>query len=103
MHELSTNAAKYGALSVPTGCIEVRWHILREPSQPPLLSIEWRERNGPPVSIPENRGFGSRFIESSVASELRGTARLDFDAAGLCCTMRIPIAPETLDVEGGTR
>jgi PAS domain S-box-containing protein len=102
MHELSTNAAKYGALSVPAGRIEVRWCILRERSQKPALSIKWSERNGPPVSTPANRGFGSRFIEGSVASELRGTARLDFAATGLCCTMEIPIAPELLDVEGGT-
>ena len=91
LHELTTNATKYGALSVPAGRIEVRWRIERQPPQPPLLRIEWRERGGPPVTAPERQGFGTRFIEGSVASELQGKARLDYDPAGLVCTMEIPL------------
>ena len=91
LHELTTNATKYGALSVPAGRIEVRWRIERRPSQPPLLWIEWRERGGPPVTAPERQGFGTRFIEGSVASELQGKAQLDYDPAGLVCTMEIPL------------
>ena len=83
LHELTTNASKYGALSVPAGRIEVRWRVERRSSQPPLLWIEWRERGGPPVTAPERQGFGTRFIEGSVASELQGKARLDYDPAGL--------------------
>ena len=90
-HELTTNAAKYGALSQPSGRIAVHWRIVRGQSQPPLLWIEWREHGGPPVVTPERRGFGSRFIEGSVAAELEGTARLHFDAPGLRCTMEIPL------------
>jgi PAS domain S-box-containing protein len=100
-HELTTNAAKYGALSVPAGRIEVRWAIVRRPPSAPLLRIEWRERHGPPVSAPERPGFGSRFIEGSVASELQGTARLDFDPAGLCCTMDIPFEAAMVDLVTG--
>ena len=97
LHELSTNAAKYGALSVPAGRIEIRWHVQR--SAPAILRIEWRERGGPPVKVPSRRGFGSRFIEGSVAAELQGTAKLDFDAAGLRCTMDIPIEAALLDID----
>jgi two-component sensor histidine kinase len=66
----------------------VRWHLQR--SARPILRIEWRERGGPPVQEPERRGFGSRFIEGSVAAELQGIARLAFEPAGLVCTMEIP-------------
>lgn len=92
MHELSTNAAKYGALSVPEGRIAIRWHVQRGTA--PILRIEWRERGGPEVRAPSKLGFGSRFIEGSVAAELQGKARLDFDAAGLRCTMEIPVDSE---------
>ena len=90
LHELTTNAVKYGSLSAPAGRVEVSWRIVQGPSQPPLLWIEWRERDGPPVAEPKRRGFGSRFIEGSVAAELQGIARLHFDAAGLRCTMEVP-------------
>jgi PAS domain S-box-containing protein len=90
-HELTTNAAKYGALSTPSGRIEIRWRILQGQSQPPLAWIEWREEGGPPVSVPARRGFGSRFIEGSVAAELQGVAVLHFDPGGLRCTMEIPL------------
>ena len=68
---------------MPAGRIEVRWRIERQPAQPPMLRIEWRERGGPPVTVPKRQGFGTRFIEGSVASELQGKARLDYDPAGL--------------------
>jgi PAS domain S-box-containing protein len=90
-HELTTNAAKYGALSLPSGRIEVGWRIVRGQSRPPVLWIEWREEGGPPVTTPTRRGFGSRFIEGSVAGELQGIAQLHFDATGLRCTMEIPL------------
>jgi PAS domain S-box-containing protein len=90
IHELTTNAAKYGALSTPAGRIEVRWRVVRGPTLPPLLWIEWVEQGGPPVAKPTRRGFGTRFIEGSVVVELQGTARLHHDAAGLRCTIEIP-------------
>lgn len=93
-HELTTNAAKYGALSSPSGRIEIRWRIVRGQTNPPLLWIEWREEGGPAVVTPARRGFGSRFIEGSVAAELQGVAKLNFDAAGLRCTMEIPLDDE---------
>jgi PAS domain S-box-containing protein len=100
LHELTTNATKYGALSVPSGRIEVNWRIQREAAQPAMLSIVWRERGGPPVVAPQRQGFGTRFIEGSVASELQGKAELDYDPAGLICTLTIPLDSVTPDAAG---
>ncbi len=97
LHELTTNAAKYGALSTPSGQVSVGWSVVREASQPPQLHIEWREQGGPPVEAPSRRGFGTRFIEGSVAAELQGVARLNFDAEGLHCTMDIPLDQSELE------
>jgi two-component sensor histidine kinase len=97
LHELTTNASKYGALSVPAGRIEVRWQVERPAGEAAMLWIEWRERGGPPVTVPKRQGFGTRFIEGSVASELQGKAKLDYDPAGLICTMQIPLGVVTPD------
>lgn len=60
IHELATNAAKYGGLSQPGGCIDIRWTVDRG-----LLSLGWRETGGPPVQQPGRKGFGSRLVEAS--------------------------------------
>ena len=91
IHELTTNGVKYGSLSVPAGQVAVNWRITPRPGEMPLLSIEWQERGGPAVATPTRQGFGSRFIEGSVAAELRGVARLYFDAEGLRCTIDVPL------------
>ncbi|MGA0601798.1 sensor histidine kinase [Caulobacter sp. KR2-114] len=79
LHELFTNAAKYGALSGESGRVEISWRRLDEG-----LTVAWRERDGPPVSAPDHRGFGSRMIEA-LARDLDGVARLNFPADGLVC------------------
>ena len=92
-HELATNAAKYGALSVPGGRLTVRWHVERlDPviQGPSLLRLSWRESDGPPVVAPERRGFGSRLIERSTG-ELDGEAQLEFTASGFCYSLTIPL------------
>jgi len=61
---------------------------------------EWRERGGPMVEVPKRQGFGTRFIEGSVASELQGQAKLDYDPAGLVCTMEIPLDAVVPDIDG---
>ena len=63
-----------------------------------MLRIVWRESGGPPVTVPKRQGFGTRFIEGSVASELQGKATLDYAAAGMICTMEIPLESITPDV-----
>jgi two-component sensor histidine kinase len=82
-HELTTNAAKYGALSVPGGSVRVAWRL----GMPGRLHLDWQESGGPPVRPPQRRGFGSRLIEETLAGEVYGEVRLDFLAHGLHCVM----------------
>ncbi len=96
VHELTTNAAKYGALSVPGGRIEIHWQPIRDADDRPVLRIEWQEQGGPSVVVPEQRSFGSKLIEGSIAAELGGTARLAFEPTGLRCEIVIPLANATL-------
>ncbi|CAN7588324.1 PAS domain-containing protein [Phenylobacterium sp. LjRoot225] len=91
MHELATNAVKYGALSTDGGRVGVQWRIL-ESSGTRRLELEWRESGGPSVIQPERRGFGSRLIERSLSRELHGEVRLDFEPAGLVCRVFAPLA-----------
>jgi PAS domain S-box-containing protein len=89
-HELTTNAAKYGALSVPGGRVEIGWRPVEEHGST-QLRIDWTEQDGPPVKPPQRRGFGSRLIEGSIAAELGGDARLTYAPAGLTCVMTMPM------------
>jgi PAS domain S-box-containing protein len=88
LHELSTNAMKYGALSNETGRVDVEWSR----SEGPRLRLTWRESGGPPVAPPRRRGFGSSLLERSLASDLDGEVRLDFEASGLVCRIDAPLA-----------
>ncbi|CAN7453607.1 PAS domain-containing protein [Phenylobacterium sp. LjRoot225] len=87
-HELSTNAAKYGALSTVEGCVTVSWRSLRD-----MLELSWSETGGPPVRAPIRRGFGSRLIQGSVDRELGGSAELSYDDQGFRARLTIPLAP----------
>ncbi|MFC4173883.1 sensor histidine kinase [Microvirga sp. GCM10011540] len=98
LHELATNAAKYGALSVPSGRIAIMWRV--QPSDPPHLILRWQERGGPPVSSPEQKGFGSRLIERSLALELAGDAKITYDPAGVVCELKAPLVDERDDRVG---
>lgn len=89
LHELATNATKYGALSVPGGRLSVTW---RRESDPPRLRMEWRERGGPPVEPPQSKGFGYQLIDWMVASALDGTVSLDFAREGLVWTLDMSLA-----------
>jgi PAS domain S-box-containing protein len=83
LHELCTNAAKYGALSVPEGSVRVRWSAAGNGR----LALEWRETGGPAVHPPARRGFGTRMIEKGLASELRGKVEIAFCPSGVVCTI----------------
>lgn len=91
VHELTTNAAKYGALSAPGGSIEIQWQPARAQDGRPVLRVDWIERGGPPVATPQRRGFGSKLIEGSIAAELGGQVRIDFVPEGLRCEIVIPL------------
>lgn len=90
LHELSTNAAKYGALSVPTGTVSITW-AEGEANGSRHLRLEWRERGGPAVSQPTRRGFGSRLIERQMQREFGGDVRLAFEPDGVVCTMQVTL------------
>jgi PAS domain S-box-containing protein len=89
LHELCTNAFKYGALSTSQGKVDIGWQILADGD---MLLLEWRERGGPAVAEPERRGFGFRMIERALATDLGGTVRIDLDEAGLSCRIEAPVA-----------
>jgi PAS domain S-box-containing protein len=84
LHELGTNAAKYGALSAPSGQVRIDWTVTPGPDTA-RLALTWTESGGPPVIAPTRRGFGSRLIERGLTSELSGEARIDFAPQGVVC------------------
>ncbi|WP_425449976.1 PAS domain S-box protein [Virgifigura deserti] len=88
LHELATNAAKYGALSTAGGRVEVRWGI--EETDNRRLRLTWVERGGPPVRKPTTYGFGTKLIEHSFAYDLAGSATLTFGRGGLECELVMP-------------
>jgi two-component sensor histidine kinase len=89
LHELATNAAKYGALSVAEGRLSVRW-IAAETGASVVVDLRWREDGGPPVSPPTRRSFGSRLLASS-AKQLGAELELDYAPPGLRCRLRFPV------------
>lgn len=82
LHELATNAVKYGALSAPTGVVGVKWRIAGN-----AFKLTWEEKGGPPVTEPEREGFGTRLIKRSLASQLNGEVKMDFAKTGLRCVV----------------
>ncbi|HEY1425435.1 MAG TPA: HWE histidine kinase domain-containing protein [Caulobacteraceae bacterium] len=86
LHELATNAAKYGALSVPDGRVEIRWERWDDG-----LRLTWRERGGPPVATPTRRGFGTRLLEASFG-DVGGHSRLSYAPEGVIAEFCAPLA-----------
>jgi PAS domain S-box-containing protein len=88
LHELCTNAVKYGALSNDGGRVQLHWR--RNGSKPSRLVLNWRESGGPPVVEPARRGFGTTLLERSFRQDLGGNVDLAFDPQGLACTIELP-------------
>ena len=88
IHELATNAAKYGALSADGGKVKIRWDYC---DRNDVIEVRWREQGGPPVGSQRKRGFGTELIEKIVAHELRQPVDLDFAEQGVRCTLRVPV------------
>ncbi len=87
LHELATNAAKYGALSVPGGRLDLHWRV----EDGGTLILRWTETGGPPlVAAPARSGFGSRLVGSSLR-QIGGSERFDWRPEGLRCTLRVPV------------
>ena len=95
-NELATNAVKYGALSNEAGSILIEWTTESVPGGK-RLDLKWQEKDGPSVTPPAHKGFGSRVIERGLAHELQGSVHLDYRPDGLVCTMSIPVAGAACD------
>ncbi len=87
LHELATNAVKYGALGVPSGRVRVQWSIRHDGR----LRLIWRESDGPPIAPPKSRGFGSTVISTIVQRQLRGDLSMDWATTGLVCSLSVPV------------
>jgi PAS domain S-box-containing protein len=87
LHELATNAGKYGALSINAGCVDVSWRLDGD-----IFAMSWTERNGPPVSQPKRLGFGSTVVDPMVRQTVNGEVRLDFIASGVVWNLTCPAA-----------
>ncbi|QIL03149.1 PAS domain S-box protein [Sphingomonas sinipercae] len=86
IHELATNALKYGSLQSPEGKVSVTWRVSGG-----RLNLQWTEFGGPPVQPPSRRGFGTRMIERGLAAELGGSVRMQFEPSGVICTVDAPL------------
>ncbi|MFD0916862.1 sensor histidine kinase [Pseudahrensia aquimaris] len=89
MHELATNAVKYGALSNDQGYVTVKWEISSDAKE--TFKLEWIERDGPPVSQPTRKGFGQNVIERMAAAGVNGTVDLNYETQGLSWTLIAPL------------
>ena len=86
IHELCTNAVKYGALSVSNGRVSISWTAAEK-----RFRLSWKENGGPPVQEPSRKSFGTRLIEQALPGQLQGHARLNFETNGLTCEVNIPL------------
>ena len=86
LHELATNALKYGALSADAGSVSVSWTTDQD-----RFRLRWQEHGGPPVAPPDRTGFGTRMIERGLSAELQGEVHIDFQPAGVVCTIDAPL------------
>ena len=95
LHELATNAAKYGALSTPQGRVSVRWDRRSNCGAQAALRLEWREYGGPAVNPPAQPGYGTSVIRDLIPYELDGRVELEFRADGVCCTIEIEVESDS--------
>jgi PAS domain S-box-containing protein len=97
MHELATNASKYGALSVPQGTVAIDWTLWNGGT--PRVDVTWLERGGPRVEPPGASGFGTKLIDRVVGYDLDGKADLSFDPGGLRAVLSFPLKPDAASPE----
>ena len=88
LHELATNAGKYGALSTERGCVDIGWRMIDAET----FKIGWIERGGPPVVAPQRRGFGTIVMKEMVERSVSGTVGLDYAPSGMTWCLRCPAA-----------
>jgi two-component sensor histidine kinase len=90
LHELATNAAKYGALSTARGEVSVRWDVRSNGAIPSSLKLEWNEQGGPVVVVPAQTGYGTSVIRELIPYELGGAVEFELAREGTRCTLEIP-------------
>lgn len=95
LHELTSNAIRHGALSVPEGRVEVTWDLTRVKGKR-TLHLEWSERGGPPVQTPQQRGFGSTLLERVLTMQAKAQVQIIFDTQGLTFWMEAPLIEQRL-------
>jgi len=95
IHELTTNAAKHGALSVPEGQIRIRWSVEQEADRQ-VLSLDWTERGGPAVEPPTRKGFGSTLLQRVLKLQCEADIAFDYEPTGLHFTMRAPLPDQRI-------
>jgi len=91
LHELTTNAVKYGALSTEGGYVETSWNLHYDEGGARHLTFLWEERGGPPVSLPERSGFGTRLIGRSLGDDMGGRAKVEYARDGVRCSISLPL------------
>ncbi|HRX84019.1 MAG TPA: PAS domain-containing protein [Phycisphaerae bacterium] len=99
IHELATNASKYGALSVPHGRVRVSWSV-EDAAGDDQLALEWKELDGPPVSAPPAAGFGNQMVGDVIEYELDGSVERQYESDGLRCFIRFPLAGTGRIIDG---
>jgi two-component sensor histidine kinase len=100
LHELATNAMKYGALSVDGGSVAITWNV-REQANDLRFNLEWREIGGPAVNKPERTGFGSFMIERSLSAYFKGAARIEYAPGGVLFTLDAPATRVEAEFQAG--
>lgn len=90
LHELSTNAAKFGALSVPGGTITVSWAVVNDGGDARRMQLRWKEQSGPPVVLPTHKGFGRMVMDRIAGQALGGHSKAVFAPDGVCWELDVP-------------
>jgi two-component sensor histidine kinase len=99
LHELATNAVKYGALSNEHGYVDLVWTVTQD--TPACLALRWSEYGGPRVAEPKRKGFGSRLITRGLAGDLGGNVTLSYEPTGVVCTITAQL--DSLAASSSTR
>ncbi len=102
LHELGTNAMKYGALSTETGTVAIVWHIEPDAAGDRFVLV-WSETGGPPVKPATRSGFGSKIIKTALAAQIGGTVEITYDPGGLVCTVTAPSENMLVAVDPGSK
>jgi two-component sensor histidine kinase/PAS domain-containing protein len=97
IHELATNAVKYGGLSASGGRVDIHWRLVPTLGKAPALRLSWVETGGPmPDATPNRRGFGSRVLTGTLRDQMGGSCTMDWQTSGLVCTIEVPLVEDRL-------